>query len=125
MYCPCPPQAATEAWRATSSCWPPKTNESIRAAVKDFLEEDGDLTGWQSPTAVAKYGPPGAWDVAGVTDFSNLFKDCKYFNEPIGAWQVRPHPLSALAPPLRYLGAPASSKLTPGCARRRRAPRRP
>ena len=76
----------------------PMTNDSIKAAVRAFCEEDG---GWsdedgektadfrQSPKAEAKYGPVGVWDVSGVARMSNLFNGCTNFNEDISAWDVR------------------------------------
>ena len=80
----------------------PMTNESIKAAVRAFCEED---CGWfgtfgssdqggtadfrHSPKAEAKYGPVGLWDVSELTSMYRLFFGCKNFNEDVSAWDVR------------------------------------
>jgi hypothetical protein len=69
----------------------PMTEGSLKAAVKAFWEEDGrgvmaDFR--RSPQAEAKYGSVGLWDVSGVKSFSQVFQDCKNFNEDISAWDV-------------------------------------
>jgi len=43
-------------------------NESIRVAVKDYLEG-----GEKKDAIVKRYGPIGNWDTSKVTDMNNLF----------------------------------------------------
>ena len=56
------------------------TNETLREAVKLFLHNPDE--------AIRIYGPMKDWNVSGVADMSDLFKDAKLFNEPIGKWDV-------------------------------------
>ena len=70
------------------------TNESIRAAIKAFCEEDdstpfGAADFRHSPKAEAKYGPVGLWDVSEVKRMDVLFYKCTNLNEDISAWDVR------------------------------------
>ena len=55
-------------------------NETLRAAVKEWLEDD--------KKAEAKYGHISNWDTSEVSDMSKLFSDAHTFNEPIGNWDV-------------------------------------
>ena len=72
----------------------PLDDETIRVAVKDYLE------GGEKKDAIVKmYGPIGYWDTSEVTDMSHLFGvhpsidhatyiKCFNFNEYIGKWNV-------------------------------------
>jgi len=58
-------------------------NESIRVAVKDYLEG-----GEKKDAIVKRYGPIGDWNTSDVTDMSCLFSDYKHFNQDISGWDV-------------------------------------
>ena len=58
-------------------------NESIRVAVKDYLE------GGEKRDAIVKmYGPIEDWNTSEVTDMSKLFCRAWKFNQSIGDWDV-------------------------------------
>ena len=57
-------------------------NESIRAAVKDYLEG-----GETRDSIINKYGKIEDWNTSVVTDMSNLFEKSD-FNEDISKWDV-------------------------------------
>ena len=58
-------------------------NESIRVAVKDYLE------GGKKKDAIVKmYGSIGNWDTSKVTDMNKLFYFAKNFNEDISKWNI-------------------------------------
>ena len=58
-------------------------NESIRVAVKDYLE------GGELRDAIIKiYGKIEDWNTSEVTDMSNLFYECFDFNEDISKWDT-------------------------------------
>ena len=58
-------------------------NESIRVAVKDYLEG-----GEKKDAIVKRYGPIGDWNTSDVTDMSRLFWDAQNFNQDISKWDV-------------------------------------
>ena len=58
-------------------------NESIRVAVKDYLEG-----GEKKDAIVKRYGPIGNWNTSKVTDMSKLFMNRSGFNEDIGEWDT-------------------------------------
>jgi len=60
-------------------------NSTIREAVAAFKTESPDFN---SPEAVAIYGPISKWDVSGVLSMSELFKDCTEFDIDISDWDV-------------------------------------
>ena len=49
------------------------TNETLRAAVKEYFEDKAAAERW--------YGNIGTWDVGRVTDMSKLFENRTEFNE--------------------------------------------
>ena len=55
-------------------------NESLREAIKEWIDD-------QQKT-MRKYGHISNWDTSDVTDMSELFKDCKEFNDDISSWDV-------------------------------------
>jgi len=55
-------------------------NETIREAVKEWLEND--------ESAETKYGHISNWDTSEVTDMNELFMSAYEFNQPIGNWDV-------------------------------------
>jgi hypothetical protein len=61
----------------------PLNNETIRVAVKDYLEG-----GEKKDTIIKKYGKIEDWNTSEVTDMSGLF--CQYytFNEDISKWNT-------------------------------------
>ena len=56
------------------------TNESLRAAVKDYFEDKA--------ACERRHGKIGTWDVGRVTDMSRLFDDRTGFSADIGAWDT-------------------------------------
>ena len=69
------------------------TNESLRAAVKEYFADDvaGRPTPKGRPRRRAlerRHGKIGTWDVGRVTDMSKLFEWRMDFNEDIGAWDM-------------------------------------
>jgi len=58
-------------------------NESIRVAVKDYLEG-----GMKKDVIVKRYGPIEKWDTSKVTDMNNLFYFAKNFNQDISKWDT-------------------------------------
>jgi surface protein len=58
-------------------------NETIRVAVKDYLEGGKKKAG-----IIKKYGPIGNWNTSEVTDMSKLFCMAWKFNQSIGDWDV-------------------------------------
>ena len=58
-------------------------NESIRVAVKDYLEG-----GEKRDAIIKKYGKIKDWNTSDVTDMNRLFQFRDYFNEDISKWDV-------------------------------------
>jgi len=58
-------------------------NESIRVAVKDYLE--GSM---KKDAIIKKYGKMKDWNTTNVTDMNNLFYNCFHFNEDISRWDT-------------------------------------
>ena len=56
------------------------TNESLRAAVKEYFEDKA--------AAEYRHGKIGTWDVSRVTDMSRLFWNRATFDEDISAWDT-------------------------------------
>ena len=56
------------------------TNETLREAVKSFLDN--------KTIAEQIYGPIGSWDVSKVTCMKGLFSNSANFNEDISGWDV-------------------------------------
>ena len=55
-------------------------NETLRAAVKEWLDDESE--------AEKKYGHIADWDTSEVTDMQYLFKDAESFNQPLEKWDV-------------------------------------
>jgi len=58
-------------------------NESIRVAVKDYLEG-----GKKKDAIIKKYGKIRDWNTSEVTDMSKLFCSYHDFNEDISKWNT-------------------------------------
>ena len=56
------------------------TTSNIHEAVRQWFEKQDD--------AVETYGPISEWDVSGVTNMSDLFKNRTNFNEDLSEWKV-------------------------------------
>ena len=62
---------------------PPGTftsKEALKAAVLAFTEN--------ADAAIATYGPVADWDVSGVSDMSELFRNMQNFNEDLSNWDT-------------------------------------
>ena len=60
--------------------FPPLSNESIREAVRLWCHDQAQ--------AIEKYNHINKWNTSQVTDMSELFEDCKTFNDNISEWDV-------------------------------------
>jgi surface protein len=56
------------------------TNESLRDAVRLWVNNRG--------FAAEKYGEISTWNTSKVTNMTDLFRDNKGFNDPVGSWNV-------------------------------------
>uniref|UniRef100_A0A7S3P7L5 BspA family leucine-rich repeat surface protein n=1 Tax=Amphora coffeiformis TaxID=265554 RepID=A0A7S3P7L5_9STRA len=61
--------------------WCFETKAELQQAVDSYVEGDREL-------AKRQYGEIESWCVSLITDFSNLFKDRRTFNEPLHHWDV-------------------------------------
>ena len=61
------------------------TNETIKAAVKEFAAESAEFN---SPQAEAKWGRIADWDVSEVSSMYELFEDHRKFNADLSLWDV-------------------------------------
>ena len=68
---------------ACAFSWKPSSNSVLDTAVADCIALNPD--GSQCP---AQYGPIGSWDVSGLWDFRDVFKDKTQFNQDLSTWDV-------------------------------------
>ena len=62
---------------------PALTNQSIHAAVQDYLNG-----GARKRRIVEKYGEISNWDVSNVTNMEYMFVHASSFNQPLNKWNV-------------------------------------
>ena len=62
---------------------PALTNQSIHAAVQDYLNG-----GARKRRIVEKYGEISNWDTSSVTDMYKMFEEATSFNQPLNKWNV-------------------------------------
>ena len=56
--------------------------------IKKELKEAVRLWKFNKNEAIIKYGDINTWNVQNITDMSELFKDCKKFNDNINNWDI-------------------------------------
>ena len=64
-------------------------SEALRRRVREcFYANTQEEYDEKQETIEPKYRNPNYWDVSKVTDMSDLFSNCRYFNEDISDWDV-------------------------------------
>ena len=68
----------------------PTSSEFNKTPITDRNSLDAAITAWiaDDTAATVTYGDINTWDVSGITDFSELFKDKTTFNSDISNWDV-------------------------------------
>ena len=67
---------------------PPSPPPAYKFASKDSLRQAVQAFDENPASAEATYGRIASWDVSGISDMSELFKDFTTFNEDVSNWDT-------------------------------------